>query len=564
MNRRKLVSIVLSIMIATTIVPIFGSAATTQGLPTPPGPAYAPTPTYTSPTTPSKHQIDFTAATMSDVVVSMLEQADVTQFLSYEENITSLGPHPTGSSACIAAAAYIHSQFENMSLPTRYCHWNNGGYSSDNVEATINGTNDTSNQIFIICAHYDTVSAGPGADDDTSGTAAVLMTALIMSQYQFDHTLKFVTFSGEEEGLLGSEIYAQQAKQAGWDIIGVLNCDMISYAITTNDGNNLIVYINTPSQWLYTYTNNVEAMYNDYIQLTLHSSTTPPGGSDHESFWIQGYDAIFYFEYTMTPYYHTSQDTMAHINASYAVKNIRLAIATLAELAVASYKSNPPKTPALTGPTYCVINVDYSYTFSTTDPDGDDIFYYIDWGDGSNSGWLGPFSSGQTGTAVKSWTLAGTYNAKAKAKDINGVQSEWSDSLVVTVVTDRPPSTPTITGPDQGKPGTPYLFTFTSVDPDGDPVFYWVEWGDNTTSGWVGPFSSGSTAAISHTYDNKGTFTVRAKAKDTYDVESGWGTFQVKMPNSLILDHGPLFASLERFFAQHPYVFPRLQHLLGF
>jgi len=115
--------------------------------------------------------MDFTTASMSDVVVSMLEQVGTTQFLSYEENLTSLGPRHTGNSACIAAAAYIYSQFENMSLPTRYAHWNNAGYSSDNVEATINGTNDTSSEIFIICAHYDTVSAGPGADDDTSGTA---------------------------------------------------------------------------------------------------------------------------------------------------------------------------------------------------------------------------------------------------------------------------------------------------------------------------------------------------------------------------------------------------------
>ncbi len=560
MNTRKLVCIVLTIMLTTTLVPVIGSAATS------PGPAYASTPTYTpaQPTTPGKQHIDFSAETMSDVVVSMLEQVNPAQFLSYEENITGLGPHPTGSAACIAAAAYIYSQFENMSLPTRYAHWNNGGYSSDNVEATINGTNDTSNQIFLIIAHYDTVSSGPGADDDTSGTCAVLYAASIMSQYQFDHTIKFVTFSGEEQGLLGSQVYAQQAHQAGWDIIGVLNCDMISYAITSSDGNNLIVYINTPSQWLYQYTNNVEAVYNDYIQLTLHSSTTPPGGSDHESFWAQGYDAIFYFEYTETPYYHSSQDTMAHINASYAVKTISLAIATLAELAVASFKSDAPYPPVLTGPTYCVINVDYYYSFSTTDPNGDDVFYNVDWGDGTSSGWLGPFASGQTSSAVKAWSLAGTYNARVKAKDINGVQSKWSDPLAVTVVVDRPPSIPTITGPNQGKPGTPYLFTFTSTDPDGDVVFYWVDWGDNTTTGWVGPYVSGQFAALNHQWNTQGTFTVKAKAKDALGFESDWGTFQVKMPNTLSYEHPSMYGLLKQFFAQHPNMFPHLQRLLGF
>ena len=59
-------------------------------------------------------------------------------------------------------------------------------------------------------------------------------------------------------------------------------------------------------------------------------------GSDHYSFWDEGYDALFYFEYTETPYYHTSRDTIAHINATYAVKNMRLILATLAELSEVS------------------------------------------------------------------------------------------------------------------------------------------------------------------------------------------------------------------------------------
>ena len=125
---------------------------------------------------------------MDDIVISILEQVDETIYLSYLENLTAFGPRPTGSDACIAAAEYIYNQFESMGLAVRYHHWNCGGYSSDNVEATINGTDESSDEIYIICAHYDTVSAGPGADDDTSGTVAVLMAALIMSQYNINST----------------------------------------------------------------------------------------------------------------------------------------------------------------------------------------------------------------------------------------------------------------------------------------------------------------------------------------------------------------------------------------
>ena len=573
MNMKKIVCVVLCILITTTLVPVLGSsqqaadgASSTriQGVHTPPTPAYASTPRHMiSPDTKkSTYHADFTTTSMSNVVESMLGQVDTSTFLSYEENLTSLGPRRTGTSACIAAAAYIYSQFENMSLPVRYAHWANGGYSSDNVEATINGTDESSDEIYIICAHYDTVSAGPGADDDTSGTAAVLMAALIMSQYQFNHTIKFVTFSGEEQGLLGSEVYATNAKNQGWNIVGVLNCDMISYAVTTDDGSNLIVYENTASEWLYTYTFNINTEYTSYIQLAL----THGGyrwGSDHNSFEDQGFSAVFYFEYTETPYYHTAQDTMAHINASYAVKNMRLAFATLAELAEAGFKSIPPAAPVLTGPTSGVINVLYTYSVSTTDPDGDNVFYFIDWGDGTNTGWLGPYQSGHQASAQKSWSAASTYTVRAQAKDINGVSSNWSVPLLVTIYVDRPPNTPTISGPDKGKPGTSYLFTFATTDPDGDMVYYLVEWGDNTSSGWVGPYASGASASMNHQWTEKGTYTIRAKAKDTLGFESDWGTSQVKMPISLAYDHSPLFLFLEQFFASHPNAFPILRHLLG-
>jgi len=545
-----------------TVIPAVGfSLETEKTLTTPPTPAYAlsrQSPVENNDKIPYAH--DLTAASFDDIVEGMLEQVSPSTFMSYEVNLTANGPRPTESANCIAAAAYIYDQFESFGLSVRYAHWDNGGYSSDNVEATINGTNESSDEIYIICAHYDTVSAGPGADDDTSGTVAVLMAAMIMSQYQFNHTIKFVAFSGEEQGLLGSAVYASQAASADWNIVGVLNCDMISYAITTSDGNNLIVYENTASEWLYTYTFNINAEYSGDTQLTLHHGGST-WGSDHNSFWDEGYDALFYFEYTETPYYHTAQDTIAHINMSYAVKNIKLVLATLAELAEASLKSNPPANPTLTGPTTGVINESYTYTVVTTEPDGDDVYYFIEWGDGTNSGWLGPYASGQATTAQKSWTAAGTYTVRAKAKDINQVSSGWSDPLTVIILLDRMPEIPTIDGPPKGHTGTSYLYTFTTTDPDGDLVYYMVDWGDNTTSGWLGPYTSGATASVNHKWNKTGTYTIKAKAKDIHDVESDWATLSVKMPVdfSLIL-HGLLQHLFERF----PHLFPILRHQLGY
>jgi hypothetical protein len=381
-----------------------------------------------------------------------------------------------------------------------------------------------------------------------------------MSHYQFNHTIKFVAFSGEEQGLLGSAVYASQAASQGWDIIGVLNCDMISYAITTNDGNNLDVIENTASEWLYTYTNNINTEYSGYIGLTLiHYGYM--WGSDHNSFWDEGYDALFYFEYTETPYYHTSQDTMAHINATYAVKNMRLILATLAELAEAGLLSNPPAKPVITGPTTGILNEKYNFTVVTTEPDGEDVSYFIDWGDGTNSGWLGPYSPGTPTTAEKSWNSTATYAVQTMAKDIHGVTSEWSDPISILIINDNPPSTPTIHGKARGAVGTPYPYTFTTVDVNGDDVYYYIDWGDGQLDECVGPYDSGANVEITHQWDTKGTYTIYAKAKDIYGIESNWGKMNVVMPvDYSYTTHG----FLEHLFETFPHAFPILRHLMGY
>ena len=232
--------------------------------------------------------------------------------------------------------------------------------------------------------------------------------------------------------MLGSEVYADDAANQGWNIIGVLNCDMISYAVTSNDGNHLIVFENSASEWLYTYTVGVNTEYSEYIQLTLHHGGST-WGSDHWYFWQNGYSALFYFEYTETPYYHTSQDTMEHINATYAVKNMKLLFATLAELAGAGLPSHPPEQPVLTGPDSGIVNELCVFSAVTTDPDGDDLYYLFDWGDGHDSGWLGPFTSGDTATESYAWDASGSYDITVVAKDEYGVLSGMSPAHSIII-----------------------------------------------------------------------------------------------------------------------------------
>lgn len=97
--------------------------------------------------------------------------------------------------------------------------------------------------------------------------------------------------------------------------------------------------------------------------------------------------------------------------------------------------NEPPQTPdAPSGPTEGLTNVEYSFTAQTTDPEDEDIYYWFNWGDGTNSGWLGPYASGATVTATNIWTEAGEFDITVKAKDENGHQSGVSDPHTITII----------------------------------------------------------------------------------------------------------------------------------
>jgi|GEM_PF-3692447 len=96
--------------------------------------------------------------------------------------------------------------------------------------------------------------------------------------------------------------------------------------------------------------------------------------------------------------------------------------------------SDPPATPAApSGPTTGLVNESYTYSASTTDPDGDNVSYMFDWGDGTDSGWIGPYTSGATATASHTWTQPGDYDVTVKAKDEWGVESNWSSPTTVNI-----------------------------------------------------------------------------------------------------------------------------------
>lgn len=113
---------------------------------------------------------------------------------------------------------------------------------------------------------------------------------------------------------------------------------------------------------------------------------------------------------------------------------------------------------------------------------------------------------------------------------------------------ENPPGNPTISGTTSGSSGTSYDYDFISTDVENDKVSFYIDWGDETITDWTPFQSSGSIYSESHTWDEQGTYTIEAKARDIYGVESGWTTLEVTMPvNKPVYNYPFLQWLLERF-----------------
>ena len=218
----------------------------------------------------------------------------------------------------------------------------------------------------------------------------------------------------------------------------------------------------------------------------------------------------------------------------------------------------PPNPPDIDGPNSGEVDETLTYTFVAEDYDGDQIKYFIDWGD-ENTEWTDFYDSGEEITLTHSWDNKGDFEITSKAEDILGNEGDLTEPYPLRIG-DEPPNKPEITGPEEGTPGGSYNYDIAATDPEGDKIAeYTIDWDDGTGEEVItGPFASGKEITASHTWSSKGTYQVKAKAKDIYGKESNWGTFTVTMPRNRALNLNLLELLLERF--QH--VLMTIQHLM--
>jgi hypothetical protein len=227
------------------------------------------------------------------------------------------------------AADYIKQRLIAYNLSTSDQYF---GSSGRNVLAVQPGIIFDSG-IYILCAHYDGVTSYC-ADDNASGTAAVLEAARILSQYNLGYTLIYALWDEEEQGLIGSHFYATQAAASHQQILGVLNLDMLGW-----DGNNDgLMDIHTRNVAQSIILADLADSLNTVYSLGLNPVIYNPGttASDHASFWNQGYSAILcseaYYGSDFNPYYHSSNDRLFRFNQTYFHSMARLTSAIISTL----------------------------------------------------------------------------------------------------------------------------------------------------------------------------------------------------------------------------------------
>lgn len=282
---------------------------------------------------------------LDEILQQIADEVSTDNLRTYVTALQNFGTRYTLTANCLQAAQYIYDYFLSLGLEPEFQDFTYGGViSGRNVVAEIRGLTYPE-QVVIICAHYDSTSdqrwtLAPGADDNASGTAAVMEAARILNTFPLDFTVRFIAFSAEEQGLIGSLSYVQIKLSPEEEIIGVVNLDMIAYADQMPE--DLDVIGNSNSSWL---VDRVVAMTATYGPAPGKKIINPSFVySDHASFWDRGISAICAIEDAdvPNPYYHRTTDTVDTLNFEFFQSSTRGGLVALADLGQLIKPGFPP------------------------------------------------------------------------------------------------------------------------------------------------------------------------------------------------------------------------------
>lgn len=203
---------------------------------------------------------------------------------------------------------------------------------------------------------------------------------------------------------------------------------------------------------------------------------------------------------------------------------MRLMAAGLIILLGCNRANRSPQVPSVPqGPDECAVGMNYGFTATTTDPDGDSVAFQFRWSADDSSDWSEYVATGGSVTMNHAWQTVGNYSVVARARDNKGNISGWSPLLGVLVRTNENPGIPMMPdGPSSGVINIDYHFSTSATDPDGDAVQFRYDWGDGDTSDWGDPVESGQADSVSHRWTEAGFYQVRVQARDKLGGLSPW------------------------------------------
>jgi len=268
-------------------------------------------------------------------VRSLVPQLSATNLRNYVQTLSNIFTRYYTSQTGVQAATLIHDQFVNFiggrttATVRRYTHT----WAQPSIIATIAGKGPHATEVVVIGAHEDSVGTSstarsPGADDDASGVSVVLevFRVLVASGYVPDRTIDFITYAGEEAGLLGSQAIANAYRSNGVQVHAAIQMDMTGYYSTNS---------------IRVVTDYTDSAFNAFLRTLITTYTNLPwvnyacgyACSDHASWNRAGYRSAFPFENSSNRFIHTANDLIENLNFNYALEFAKLGLGAVVELA---------------------------------------------------------------------------------------------------------------------------------------------------------------------------------------------------------------------------------------
>ncbi len=257
-----------------------------------------------------------------DSLISLVSQDSLNNYVS---RLQAFGQRVTGTDSNFAAQVWTRAKFQSFGYDSVYYDtFTTTIYGLPevlrNVVAVKPGTRFP-NRYIVVGGHQDAVPSSPGADDNGSGTAGTLEIARVLADIETYVSIVFIAFDGEEQGLHGSNHFADAAGARGDSIEFMLNMDMIAHFENSNQAN--------------LYSGPDLSLTNLWTQLAdslVGISATFAGvanNSDHAGFVNNGYTATFVHEFIFSTEYHLSTDSTTYMNFAYLTRMVKASLATV-------------------------------------------------------------------------------------------------------------------------------------------------------------------------------------------------------------------------------------------